>query len=295
MQAALKNIAAHFQEGIGIPATLAQVLEDKPALLMKPEQRPASIDTREVVRWDRFGQSFNGRIGTVRGWVNEGGYYHGFDLKRSELTEFGQEEVIENWQCDIQQVAGLSASKSDLSAFTSLDAMAEARAKHLVTPLTEEALRNNLQHGEIRILQPASSDYFEQHQWDGRTFLANAGGSHHFAAARYLAGRLNVEVPLTGRLVRHSINPAALALLRRDFDIFLISDEPCAYCAFHDAMHRFLATYFWMPVPQGFCDQARAVLLPVSQIRSVRVSNLLRKAGAFDLGAYLSGLVEKQQ
>lgn len=291
MQAALKNIAAHFQESLGFPASLAQRLNDMPDMLVQPEPLSASINGRDVVRWDRFGHSFNGREGVIRGWSDVGGYYQSFDLKRPELLSFGEKEEIPYWECDIQQVNAFYASKSDLSAFSSPDAMVEANSQEMITPMTEEKLWENLQHGEIRILQPNSGDFFKQYLWDDRTILANDGGSHHFAAARYLARRLGISVHLSGRLYRHRINPVALETLRHDFDMFVIARENGA---FHNAMARCLATYFWVPLPCGFCEQGVAILLPKGEVKSARAAVQLWKAGAFDLGAYLSELVDKQ-
>lgn len=301
MKSALKKIANHFQEEFGVPATVAQVIEGKPTLLVQPEFPEDNIDAESVIRWDRFGSAFNfgyrpnSRTGVMSGWTNIGGYYQGVNLERPYLMNFGQEEITENWSCDIQDVSGVSASKSKLREFANLDDMVETNSRDMITPVTEGKMRKNLQHDEIRILRDNSCDYFVQYQWDGRFFLKNSGGSHHFAAARYIAARLDHEVPLTGRLFKRSLNPLSVASLRREFDIYVISDNATAYMAFHDAMHRFLATYFWMPLPHGFCDQARALLLPKDNRRSLKVSKLMRSAGAFDLGAHLRELVSRQR
>src|SRR3546814_4338531 len=71
----------------------------------------------------------------------------------------------------------------------------------MIDEISHDRLRRNLAHNEIRILDKNSkADFFVRHTWDGRVFLANSGGSHHFAAARLIAGELGDKVPLNGLL-----------------------------------------------------------------------------------------------
>ena len=298
----LRSIANYILESVGTPANLAQAIEDFPILLVQPGADTQhngvsvnSISAGDIVRWDRLGYTFRGRSGVVNGWEVVGGRYQGDNIHLEALKSFGKEEESEDWTCDIKEVFGLSSSKSNLKLFTSMDAMVETNSREMIEPVTEEKMLKNLEHGEIRILRDCREDFFAVYEWDGRIFLMNTGGSHHFAAARYIAGKLSLPVPLAGRLVKRSINAESLSLLLQDFEMLLISNEPSAYCAFHDAMRSFLANYFWIEAPQGFCHNSRIILLPRDKPRSVKVTSLLLNAGAFDVGEHLRKMVGKQE
>ncbi|MYN38109.1 hypothetical protein GTP55_01860 [Duganella sp. FT109W] len=197
--------------------------------------------------------------------------------------------VIERWQCEIQEVHGFSASKSELTKFSSMDEMVECNSREMITDISPQGLAKNLAHNEIRIMRPNTDDCFKYHRWDGRLFLINSGGSHHFAAAKYIALRIGAPVPLAGRLHSYALNPDAIASLRRDFDIFMISDKPAISVAFNEAMRSFEATWLWTHLPRPY-HKARAILLPKNERRSQRVAQAFQEAAIVDLGAYLEGL-----
>ena len=174
------------------------------------------------------------------------------------------------------------------------DAMVEANSRDMIDEISVAKLDKNLAHSEIRIIHKHdTSDHFTRYLWDGRLWLMNSGGSHHFAAAKYIAARLGQRVTLTGNLHTYSLNAIAIASLRRDFEMFVISDEAEICNAFLDAMRTFKATWLWhhMPRPYG---NTRAILLPRSEPRSMRVAAALRRAGVVDFGAYLTEIAARQ-
>lgn len=229
--------------------------------------------------------------GTLMGWKFSSGYYESFTHYIHEIKNLCRQESIRNWTCDIQNVVGLSESKSNLDDFINLDSMVETNSKEMIESITEENLMKNLAHKEIRILREDFGDYFSTHLWDGRIFLMNSGGSHHFAAARYIAARIGRKVPLKGKLCIYSINPTAVHALRKIFDIYSISNDPSI--DFHGAMQKFRATYLQCRLPTPNRD-ANAVFLPKDCLRSMRISKAFKKAGIFDIGEYLSDLVYQQ-
>ncbi|HCF2896160.1 TPA: hypothetical protein NID31_006287, partial [Pseudomonas aeruginosa] len=146
---------------------------------------------------------------------------------------------------------------------------------------------------EIRILHREDpSDHFACYRWDGRLFLMNSGGSHHFAAARYIASRLRHSVPLQGRLKVYGLNSASVGSLARDFEIFALRDDPAGYMAFHDAMRAYGAAYLHRRLPRPY-DDCRAVFLPRGDVRSLRVAAVLQELGFFDLGDHLQELTRR--
>jgi hypothetical protein len=222
------------------------------------------------------------------GWRNSAGYYSSFELNLPALEDIVQCKVVEQWECEIQDVKGLSSSKSVLKEFASLDALVETKSRELISEITEEKLRSNLAHNEIRIFHEQTSDHFARYGWDGRTFLINSGGSHHFAAARYIASRICHPVPLRGKLRTYKINKLAIEELRRDFDVYAISDDADISNEFFNAMKRFQATYLSVKLPSPF-ENSCAIFLPKKEPRSKRVSRALREAGMFDICEYLHG------
>lgn len=295
MTTILRFLTKMLGESFGRPAKLIALLEQMPDIRVPLPIFDDSIDHETVVRWHELGRDCDGQL---LGWRRcDGSYYESFFLSQSTFAEIGRKTVTENWNCDIQQVHGFAASKSELKKFRSMDDMVAHNSPEMISEITPEALARNLAHGEIRILRANSSDYFQCHHWDGRVFLMNSGGSHHFAAARYIAARLNERVSLAGRLVTYSLNHHAIMSLRRDFEFFLISDNHAVSAAFHDAMEKFGATWIAVKLPRP-CRGSRAILLPRSERRSMKVARVLREAGVADLGAYLeelSGLTGKER
>lgn len=228
------------------------------------------------------------------GWKQRDSYSSGsFLLHRPEYAQLGQCQMTDDWRCDITDVDGFAASKSELADFTSTDQMVATNSRDMIDAITHEKLAKNLAHREIRIIHSPGSDHFRRYAWDGRLFLINSGGSHHFAAAKYIAGRLPESVPLRGQLQTYSLNALAIASLRRDFEMFVISDATPISLGFHDAMVAFRATWLWHPMPRPFAD-AKAILLPKAERRSMLVAERLRRAGVADLGAHLAHLAATQ-
>lgn len=291
-----------LREALGEAVPIHRLLEQYPNLRVELPEPAGSISAYDsVVSWHDWGKASANDwprrpLGSLLGWKYfAGDSYRSFTVHRSEFEQFGTCRIDENWQCDIQAVEGLAASKSELTDFQSLDAMVETNSKAMIDAITEEKLQANLAHNEIRILRPGSvSDHFARYLWDGgRIFLMNHGGSHHFAAARYIAARLKRPVPLSGSQYTYGINPAALQALRADFEIFVISHKPAPANAFRDAMKQYRATYLTQYLPRPY-EQHTAILLPRSEPRSVKVATVLRENGFFDLGEYLGQLVVKQ-
>lgn len=292
----LTTIVDGLREDFGQPATLLRLLQTTPELRVDLPPPPLSIDATSIVRWHELGipsplEWPRRNPGVLRGWKASGNYYDSFTVARQEYTQLGQRTELKV-ELDINEVDGVSASKSDLTTFQTLDQLVETNSGEMIDEISDAKLAKNLAHREIRILH-GDSDYFARYLWDGRTFLMNSGGSHHFAAARYLAKRLNQRVPLRGRLYVYELNGSAVAALRRDFEMFVISDEAAIANDFHEAMRSFQATWLWHPMPRPY-EKTRAILLPRAEKRSLRVAQALRDAGVLDFGAYLTDLVAHQ-
>lgn len=295
----LRSLVDFFAEDLGArPTSLQRVLLQHPELRVELATPPTNIDVRSVVFWHDLGKPDYRRWphyerGDLLGWTDRGGHYESTRLYRQEFDQIGRLAVSREWTCDLQELHGFYCSKSDLAKFADMDSMAEANCSRLISEISPAQLDKMLAHG-LRVLRSTrTTDHFTRFAWDGRLWLANTDGSHHLAAAKYIAARLGLSVPLRGALHTHWLDPVPLASLREDFEIFVLGGGPGAYNAFNDAMRAFRATWFWHDLPRPY-DHARAVLLPRAEERSARVARELHAAGIEDLGAFLAALVARQ-
>ena len=291
MKTFLRFFYDSLREDIGYPATLSGVIDNCQNISISLDKEINSIDAHNVIKWNELSIFSDHAPGTLMGWKYSSGYYESFTQYVDEIRNLCCQISIKNWTCDIQNVVGLSESKSNLDDFTDLDSMVETNSKEMIQAITEENLKKNLCHKEIRILQEDSADYFATYLWDGRIFLMNHGGSHHFAAARYIASRIDHKVPLKGKLYIYSINPIALDMLTKKFDIYAVSND--ASFDFNKAMQKFRATYLQCRIPARN-KNLNAIFLPKDCLRSMRVSKVFKKSGIFDIGKYLIDLVKQQ-
>jgi hypothetical protein len=195
---------------------------------------------------------------------------------------------------DIQEIEGMSASKSDLTDVASMQAFALRNCADWISDTSLSSLYLNLAHHQVRIVQERSSDGLSCYAWDGRIFLVNAGGSHHFATARYMAAELQVGVPIEADLTVKALNPEAVASLCQQFAMVLVSNLK----SFHRVMRAFGATYYPLKLPtlpeQHLLSDANVVLLPRDHPRSLCMADMLIAAGVTDVGAHLTRLAAAQ-
>jgi len=260
-------------------------------------EQTENVSSQSVLRWDEFG---HGSAldptylppGQVRGWDQAGYEYAGSLIDIPEIRAMGQ-TWSEVSQFDISEVSGLTGSKGDLSKYRTLDAFAIDRCQDKISELSPEKLQINLAHNEIRILQDEPGDFFMRFLWDERLWLCNAGGSHHFAAARHIAIRIGCKVPITGRLVTQAINPVAVEGLGLRFRAFLVSSEARALGLFKNTLRTLQVPYYTLPKdtqqPQG-----RVILFPTADEHSLQAAQLLDKHGFVDVVSMLQSIVAQQ-
>lgn len=286
----IQSVFTGIREDFGYPASLVALLRSHPQIRVKPDAPATNICAESVTHWHELGKSSGDEHGYLRGWRTVEGYHlEGISIVRPEYSYMGRCEAAQNWTCDITDLHGFSASKSELRTFESTDQMVEKNSRDMISEISLEKLRANLAHREIRIIHSPGIDHFTRYKWDGRLWLMNSGGSHHTAAAKYIAARLKHPVPLSGTLYSYSLNASAVAGLCKDFRMFVINDEAEIHNAFVEAMRAFRATWLWHSMPRPY-RKARAILLPRNERRSMRVAEELATAGMWDLGKHLTDL-----
>jgi hypothetical protein len=197
------------------------------------------------------------------------------------------EQVTKNWVCDIRDVDALSAANDCLEECADLDDFAVRYCSPYCNDTAEEAIEGNMQHYQVRIDRPNSGDHFAIYEWDRRLILCNAGGAHHFATARYIAGKIGTRRRLCGSLNRYGLDAAAVEQLTDKYAIYAITD--IVYSGLWQIFQQFESKYYYAALPWPF-ETANALFLPKSNARSQRVSALLTERRFFDLGEYLKML-----
>lgn len=282
----IQSIADEIMNDLGYPASVKSALRDMPEICATISTPARSIDEESIIKW----QEMNAK--SISGWRTRGGYYESFQVETPALASLTRKTITENWCCDLSEIQGFRASKSDLAKFHTTDEMVERNSKEMIEEITHENLQQNLAHEGIHLwCTNQSSANFRRYAWDGRLFLANSGGSHHVAAAKYIATRLQEKVPLFGKLIEYSFDQFAVATLRSEFEMLVVSDHPAPSNAFHDAMRRAKVTWLWLDIPRN--QEAKIVFLPKNEVRSMRVARLLSLAGCQDAGALFTSLAAR--
>ncbi len=302
----VRALGNHVRHALGIPARLQAYLAEHASELQVPLAVPRTARTADIVAWhDWFAPRFGtdpysyglSSPGRVRGWAPGADCPRQIVMVRRDTSGFSSSETFATWSCDIRDVEVLSGAKSPLEDYPDLDAFAQACAPHLIDPVSADTLTTNLAHGQIRIIanKGRSHDAFERCLWDGRIALCNAGGGHHFAAARYLAGALNQRVSLSAALGVHALVPGSIASLTRDFAMYAVQSGSSS-SVFHeifDGINAIGATWYLHALPRPL-EHAHALFFPRSDAGAVAAAKAFQDAGVADLGDHLQNLLRAQ-
>jgi hypothetical protein len=212
MQTIFKLIINGFQEDFGYPASLIELLNNYPQLRLDLD-RAHCISSSSVPAWHQLGSPSYGRWPTLestvlQGWASRTRHrWEDVQVERAEFAQIGCRKVIPEWTCDISDIDGFAFSKSDLNKFPHTDVMVESNSPEMIDQITHEKLAENLAHRKIGIIHsPDTTDHFARYLWDGRLWLINNDGSHHTAAAKYIATKLGQKVSLKSKLYVYSLN-----------------------------------------------------------------------------------------
>lgn len=262
-----------------------------------------TISLQDITKWHTFDFNYETRL-----WSKSSHKQPNCDALQGRLIPdvLGLQVAIDSYECDISAIQGFTCSKSNLSEFDSIDKMIITNRPGMIAECTNEVLRRHLQWPEIRIInQVDSSDSLVFHAWDGRLFLSNSGGSHHFAAARYIAGKLDEKVTIQGRLKINYLCPdtisdfndkyASVAInlpyeFRREFITLVLN------CGIQPLTSNIPCSSL---LSIEFGDEAKTrrgtiLLLPKDEPIAVKVHSILVDAGLVDFGLYISDLIDKQ-
>ena len=199
--------------------------------------------------------------------------------------------AIPNFECDITGIEGISESKSAERYFSSVQAFGADFRRYKQTPVDAQGLATGLGHNEVRIRNPGTSDCFRVHTWDGRVFLCNSGGSHHFAMASYIAAQLKHAVPLCGRLDVVEVNQKTVEWLLANFVVFAV---PKHFSRPHQVAMLAGSCYMSDGLEAINMSNSKLLLIERANLESDGMQLLLHSFGAINLAGWFSGLLRAQ-
>ncbi len=226
--------------------------------------------------------------------------------------EFIKRKASETITVDITDIAALGAGKgldafpTELSSglvYKDMDAFAKDGSKneldagikaHGISPESVEYL---LTHDQVRIVKEQTSDSLLKTAWSGRISLENAGGAHHFAAARYIAKEIGYKRPITGKLYEMYVDISQVRQFMLNNVMLIVSKKDIPMDWDEGSINVMIekkcrdkrdgrALYF----PENRCEEPflnYVVMFFVKTPQTGKVCELLKAHGAFDVGEYL--------
>ncbi|HDR1793438.1 TPA: hypothetical protein QB563_001378 [Pasteurella multocida] len=262
----------------------------------KPKLPPSNILGDKRYFWEFF----NGHCIEWRYLKYEGRI--GSSFNRELLPIFKNllsSEIIPDWKCEIQTITNVSCSKSCLSDFTNLNDLVRQNSQELISELTLENLAKNMNHYESKIFHETTQTVSCE-LWSKTFTWHNTGGSHHFAAARYIANKLDEEVELTTKLEITYIDEQKFYNLFSTYEIFLISSKNVEqYHILFETLLNSKAPFITVPIDSYFNDNKdysslRLLAFYRADNKSAPIVELFKNSSALDLYSYFSSLILQQ-
>ncbi|WP_274644135.1 DUF6685 family protein [Pseudomonas serbica] len=250
------------------------------------------IVASSVTQWHNFGQydTPSGKPGYLLGLRNENGLWGNLHECFYDIANFSVDEV-ERWEGDIRDLAGMTSSKYFLQGFDCLDRFVELNYPHLVEEISQESLSKALDDTDLRVLM-SGEGVFRFYGWDNRMFLDGEVGIERLAAARYIAGKLNTKVPLTGAVQSHHISNKSVRGLSDDYELYAVAKSFELELDLFHTMREFGAPYFQAALPAP--NRGTVILLPKHEPKSMAVAAQFAQADVTDLGLHLLALSSNQ-
>lgn len=286
---------------LGQPAGLERVIKNG-VLVPVPVTPPAdTFWMRSVIAWDEWletSTSFFARPYTLDYRKPDGtGHLEGHVIAIPEAENLIQEEIIQDFRCDISLLKGMSSSCSKCEDIRDINDLSVLLRPELAEPVTLEHLNENMSHGGLRL----KSMLFAEYPWSERRYYwHNEDGSHHFSAARYQACCLQQPVSLTGTLYRYRVNAQMVPALRNKWQMYVIPKEEL-FGSFYESMKAFACPFAWSALPENMHDSMNGgtelciVWLERANSRASAVASVLARSGFPDFTEQLAELVRRGQ
>lgn len=259
----------------GRPTRIRRLLSAIDAPTLADVRSPPHIDGARIPQWQSF---IDGQTVLNGGGPRRSDYHNPYQICVPELATLIIRTVSER-AVDIRDVAVMAASRTDLTQYESLSALAQVERPVMLAEATSDTIEALLAEDEVRITRgpKRSQDFMQRASWDGRIELCNQGGSRRFAAAHCIAQTLGITRTIRTRFVELSVNHDALARLMARFAMYVFP-EGCVHLDWHSAMEAFGAPWYWRDAPPPLFGYT-LVLLPLDDSRSRVVADAVDDAG----------------
>lgn len=197
---------------------------------------------------------------------------------------------------DIREITCLSASKGPLAQSETLDEFAIAECQREIGAATAKQLEACLSYYGVRLASPFRDDgeQLSAVAWSGGTiYWANYDGSHHFAAARYIAGVLNQPVPITAPLTSYSIDRDAIATLTGEFVTWVMPDHDDTW-SFVRMIHQYGMEIGVAAMPLPYHDEL-LLLIPRHAAGASRIIEIIAASDATPFSIFTNKWLEQQR
>lgn len=129
-----------------------------------------------------------------------------------------------SYPIDISEIRAFTESKDNLNEYHDVDTFIKKTRPHYVQPITPDKLAEMMAHAEITLINSPeiSIDTFSIFGWSPKLAICNNGGSHHLAAAQYIAKHLNQVVPIEAKTALYTLNETALNQFNEKYTAFAL-------------------------------------------------------------------------
>ncbi|ERF78983.1 DUF6685 family protein [Gallibacterium anatis] len=215
------------------------------------------------------------------------------------LSHLTVNQIIPNWQFEIQIINNVGCSKSLLSQLSSLDELVEQDSRDLIPEITETMLHKNMQHRESKIFHTDNST-ISCELWSGSFTWENCGGSHHFAAARYIAKKLEQDINLTGILHLVMLNKELFRTLFSKYHLFLITLDTDENLLLNKTLENLKIPFMNTKIEDSFSinsdeNNLRLLAFRNDSLESELVADIFRQSKAINLYGYFYLFLLKQE
>lgn len=271
MNSVLLFLYHEIRKSLGIPSRIIELIE-KQQVFSNELSIPNDVSSSSVIKWHEW----------LKASIYDEHHYmlrnrNNFkNIKSKELDSLIFKEESNN-EIEIQDINSLSASKSDLRLYNSLDEAAPKISHEHIGQMSEKDLNSCLDHLYKRAWK---DDYISlnHYSWYGKNYLwDNGDGSHHFVAARYITKHINKKIYKKARIIKYTVDAKALRCFLAENNMFLFSEKEYRL---DEILKNFGCLFGYLPLPSPLNEynpNTQILILPNNNKRNNIVSKTFSK------------------
>lgn len=221
---------------------------------------------------------------------------HGYCDRRVIKCPHGQmttQTEVASMDLDLTEVEGISASESQDRYFKDIYAFGEDFTHYKKMEPDEDGLARMLDHTKANNEDKNGCFSLGIRTWDGRLFLQNGGGSHHFAGAHYIAKKIGAKCPIRAKLTVRQLNVPAIEWLISNFKLIPVLERQASDVLGHLA--HLVEECYEMKVTGHVCPGTSLLLIPAGHAATGLVMETLEKAGLRHVNNWFAAMIELEK